>query len=94
MLAIVTKVRASELRTSDPCCLRKSLPGPVATKIPIIVKTFTELLVAEGKIDKIARDKIRTQKREILEGSEEHEILLKRYYAEEMKKLGIDLARP
>jgi len=59
-----------------------------------IVKTFTELLQAEDKIDKVARQKIRSQKREILEGSEEYELLLKRYYAEEMKKLGIDLARP
>jgi hypothetical protein len=59
-----------------------------------IVKTFTELLQAEDKIDKAARQKIRSQKREILEGSEEYELLLKRYYAEEMKKLGIDLARP
>jgi hypothetical protein len=59
-----------------------------------IVKTITELLQAEDKIEKLARQKIRSQKREILEGSEEYELLLKRYYAEEMKKLGIDLARP
>jgi hypothetical protein len=59
-----------------------------------IVKTFTELLQAEDKIDKAARQKIKSQKREILEGSEEFDLLHKRYYAEEMKKLGIDLARP
>jgi len=59
-----------------------------------IVKTFTEALLAEDKIDKAARQKIRSQKREILEGSEEFDLLHKRYYAEEMKKLGIDLARP
>ncbi|MBI2689472.1 MAG: DUF507 family protein [Acidobacteria bacterium] len=59
-----------------------------------IVKTFTELLLAEDKIDKAARQKIRSQKREILEGSEEFDLLHRRYYAEEMKKLGIDLARP
>ena len=58
-----------------------------------IVKTFTALLLAEDKIDKAARDKIRSQKREILEGSEEFELLQRRYYAEEMKKIGIDLAR-
>lgn len=58
-----------------------------------IVKTFTELLLAEDKIDKAARDKVRSQKREILEGSEEFELLQRRYYAEEMKKIGIDLAR-
>ncbi len=59
-----------------------------------IVKTFTELLQAEEKIDKAARQKIRSQKREILEGSEEFDLLHRRYYAEEMKKIGIDLARP
>jgi len=58
-----------------------------------IVKTFTSLLLAEDKIDKAARDKVRSQKREILEGSEEFELLQRRYYAEEMKKIGIDLAR-
>jgi hypothetical protein len=58
-----------------------------------IVKTFTALLQAEEKIDKAAREKIRSQKREILEGSEEFELLQRRYYAEEMKKIGIDLAR-
>ncbi|MBK5292011.1 MAG: DUF507 family protein [Acidobacteriia bacterium] len=56
-----------------------------------IVKSFTELLLAEEKVDKAARDKIRTQKREIAEGSEEYSLLHRRYYAEELKKLGIDL---
>ena len=59
-----------------------------------IVKTITEFLLAEDKIDKAARAKISTQKREILEGSEEHDLLVRRYYAEEMKKLGVDLPRP
>jgi hypothetical protein len=31
-----------------------------------------------------------SQKKGILEGSEEYEILHKRYYAEELKKLGIN----
>ena len=31
--------------------------------------------------------------REITEGTEEWDLLHKRYYAEELKKLGIDLAR-
>jgi hypothetical protein len=59
-----------------------------------IVKMFTEFLLNEEKIDKAARQKIRSQKREILEGSEEFDLLHRRYYAEEMKKIGIDLARP
>ena len=52
-----------------------------------------ELLVAEEKVDRAARQKIRSQKREIPEGSEEWDLLLRRYYSEELKKLGIDLAR-
>ena len=56
-----------------------------------MVKAMTELLVAEEKVDRAARTKIRTQKREISEGTEEWDLLHKRYYAEELKKLGIDL---
>ena len=56
-----------------------------------IVKGITELLVTEDKVDKAARLKVRSQKREIIEGSEEFDILQKRYYAEEMKKFGIEL---
>jgi hypothetical protein len=57
-----------------------------------MVKAITELLQTEERVDKAARTKIRTQKREIPEGSEEWDLLHKRYYAEELKKLGIDLA--
>jgi len=57
-----------------------------------IVKITTELLQTEEKVDRAARTKIRTQKREITEGTEEWDLLHKRYYAEELKKLGIDLA--
>jgi uncharacterized protein len=58
-----------------------------------IVRSITELLQAEDKVDRAARQKIRSQKREIPEGSEEWDLLLKRYYSEELKKLGIDLSR-
>ncbi len=57
-----------------------------------LVKVMTELLHTEEKVDRAARTKIRTQKRDIPEGSEEWDLLHKRYYAEELKKLGIDLA--
>ena len=57
-----------------------------------MVKVITELLQTEERVDKAARTKIRTQKREITEGTEEWDLLHKRYYAEELKKLGIDLA--
>lgn len=56
-----------------------------------LVKIMTELLHTEEKVDRAARTKIRTQKREIPEGTEEWDLLHKRYYAEELKKLGIDL---
>jgi len=56
-----------------------------------IVREMTDLLQLEEKIDKAARQKIRTQKREIAEGGEEYDLLHKRYYAEELKKLGINL---
>jgi len=58
-----------------------------------LVKVMTELLQTEERVDRAARVKIRTQKREIPEGTEEWDLLHKRYYAEELKKLGIDLAR-
>jgi hypothetical protein len=58
-----------------------------------IVRDITEVLTAEDKVDRLARQKIRSQKREIPEGSEEWDLLLRRYYSEELKKLGIDLAK-
>src|SRR5216684_6425581 len=58
-----------------------------------IVRSMTELLAMEEKVDRAARTKIRSQKKEIPEGTEEWDLLLRRYYAEELKKLGIDLAR-
>jgi hypothetical protein len=58
-----------------------------------ILRVMSELLVAEDKVDRAARQKIRSQKRDIPEGSEEWDLLLRRYYSEELKKLGIDLGR-
>ena len=55
-----------------------------------IVKAFTDILVVEEKCDRAARDKVRSLKKEVPEGSEEWDILQKRYYAEELKKFGID----
>jgi uncharacterized protein len=58
-----------------------------------ILRVMTDQLMVEDKVDRTARQKIRSQKREIAEGSEEYDLLLRRYYAEELKKFGIDLAR-
>ena len=58
-----------------------------------VVHFMTELLMAEDKVDRAARQKIKSQKREIAEGSEEWDLLHRKYYSEELKKLGIDLGR-
>ena len=55
-----------------------------------IVKAFTEILQVEEKADRASRDKVRSLKRDVPEGSEEWDILQKRYYAEELKRFGID----
>jgi len=55
-----------------------------------IVKAFTEILQVEEKADRMARDKVRSLKRDVPEGSEEWDILQKRYYGEELKRFGID----
>jgi uncharacterized protein len=58
-----------------------------------IVKAFTEILQVEERADRASRDKVRSMKRDIPEGSEEWDLLQKRYYGEELKKLGIDTSR-
>jgi uncharacterized protein len=58
-----------------------------------VVQAMTELLGVEEKVDRAARTKIRSQKKDIPEGTEEWDLLHRRYYAEELKKFGIDLAR-
>src|SRR6185312_15054225 len=57
-----------------------------------VVKEMTDILQFEERVDKAARAKVRSQKRDIPEGGEEYDILHRRYYAEELKKLGIDLS--
>ena len=54
-----------------------------------IRRLLEELLLQEKKIDMQARRKIESQKRTILEGSQEWDILYRKYYNEEVKKLGI-----
>ena len=52
-------------------------------------KILEALLMQEAKIDVFARQKIESQKRTILEGSQEWDILYRKYYNEEVKKLGM-----
>ena len=58
-----------------------------------IVKGFTEILTLEDKVDKAARTKIKSQKKEIGEGTEEWDLLHRKYYAEELRRFGIELHR-
>ena len=52
-------------------------------------RVLEELMAQEKRIDNEARRKIESQKRTILEGSQEWDILYRKYYNEEVKKLGI-----
>ena len=52
-------------------------------------KILEDLLNQEARIDQSARLKIESQKRTILEGSQEWDILYRKYYNEEVKKLGM-----
>ena len=58
--------------------------------IRLETRRVLELLMAEeAKIDAAARQKIESQRRTIQEGSQEWDILYRKYYNEEVKKLGI-----
>lgn len=52
-------------------------------------RLLEELLKEEQKIDAAARQKIENQRRTIIEGTQEWDILYRKYYNEEVKKLGI-----
>jgi len=82
LVEMLRKSRELRIKNKDPNAVRLE-----------IERLMTELLMAEDKVDRAARQKIRSQKREVPEGSEEWDLLLRRYYSEELKKLGIDLGR-
>lgn len=54
-----------------------------------VKRLLEDLFKGELRIDQAARQKIENQRRTILEGSAEWDILYRKYYAEEIKKLGI-----
>src|SRR4051812_34402590 len=82
IVEMLRKNRDLRLKQKDPNVVRLE-----------VVRLMTETLMTEDKVDRAARTKIRSQKRDIPEGSEEWDLLLRKYYAEELKKLGIDLGR-
>jgi hypothetical protein len=54
-----------------------------------IVKILSDLQLEEQKIDTTVRQHITSQKRTIPEGGAEWDILYKKYYFDELRKLGI-----
>ena len=52
-------------------------------------KVLETLLTEEARIDTSARLKIANQRKIILEGSQEWDILYRKYYNDEVRKLGI-----
>ena len=52
-------------------------------------KILTKLLTDETKLDAAARQKIASQRKIIVEGSQEWDILYRKYYNDEVKKLGL-----
>jgi hypothetical protein len=78
----------TELKKSRDVRVKKQ-PNEVRLEI---VRAITDVLLIEDKADRASRDKVRSTKREVPEGSEEFDLMQKKYYAEEMRKLGVDLA--
>ncbi len=69
-------MRSASSRTATPSARRRA-------------RRSTTLLTQEAAIDTAARAKIANQRKIILEGSQEWEILYRKYYNDEVRKLGI-----
>jgi hypothetical protein len=59
-----------------------------------IVKILTDVLHEEEKVDETVRKKITSQKRTIPEGGAEWDILYRKYYVDELRRLGIVVSPP
>jgi hypothetical protein len=57
-----------------------------------VVQILTAMLKDEEKIELEVTKRITSQKKEILEGSEEWDVLHKKYYADELRRMGIAAA--
>jgi uncharacterized protein len=57
-----------------------------------IVQILTATLKDEEKADSEVRKRITSQKKEILEDSEEWNVLYRKYYADELRRMGIAAA--
>jgi hypothetical protein len=58
------------------------------------VKILTDLMHEEEKIDETVKARITSQKRTIPEGGAEWDILYRKYYSDELRKLGIAFDAP
>ncbi len=84
-LNVCAKRIAEVLRQMDDVVFVED-PNTIRVEIRTILEN---LLKEEEKIDQAARQKIESQKRTITEGTQEWDILYRKYYQEEVKKLGI-----
>ena len=57
-----------------------------------VVQILMDALREEEKIELEVRKRITSQKKEILEGSEEWDVLHKKYYQDELRRMGIGAA--
>ena len=57
-----------------------------------VVQILTDTLKEEEKADAEVRKRITSQKKEILEGSEEWDVLYRKYYFDELRRMGIACA--
>jgi hypothetical protein len=57
-----------------------------------VVLILTGALKDEEKVELEVRKRITSQKKEILEGSEEWDVLFKKYYADELRRMGVAAA--
>jgi uncharacterized protein len=57
-----------------------------------IVQTITNVLREEEKVEVEVRKRITSQRKEIIEGSEEWDVMFRKYYSEELRRMGISSA--
>jgi len=78
-------VIADTLAETDECEFREDRNTIRQESRKMLEKLFSE----ELKIDQHARLKVQSHKKNIPEGSQEWDILYRKYYQEEVKKLGL-----
>ena len=92
-------IAAAALETPAPDKLRERLRDVIVEELTVedrntvrleIMRIMTDLLREEERMGELARQKILSQKKPIPEGSTEWETLYRKYYSEELRKLGVD----